>query len=220
MHPILARGGRLALYLGFWIFVGGLLAELLVTQVQFDWPQATLVALPLALAYAFVCLSGWYVSWSMPLVVTSVARIVLTALTASIISSSVWLVAAASVDAGPGAARLAVDPVRVALPGWTRCSSASAFLLYLLSLAVSYLLAAFEQSREAERRALRGQVLARGSRAAAAARADRPAFPVQQPALDQRADRVGSSRGAADVPAAGRLSSREPCARRAGSDYA
>ena len=34
-------------------------------------------------------------------------------------------------------------------------------LLYLLSLAVSYLLAAFELSREAERRALRGQVLAR-----------------------------------------------------------
>jgi len=34
-------------------------------------------------------------------------------------------------------------------------------LLYLLSLAVSYLLAAFERSREAERRGLEAQVLAR-----------------------------------------------------------
>ena len=160
MHPILARGGRLALYLGFWIFVGVLLASLLVTQARFDWREASLVALPLALAYAFVCLSAWYVSRSMPLAVTGAARIVLTALTASIISSSLWLVAARIwmqilVRRGwlshPSGGTAGIDSLLLGF----------GFLLYLLSLAVSYLLAAFEQSREAERRALRGQVLAR-----------------------------------------------------------
>jgi two-component system sensor histidine kinase AlgZ len=160
MHPILARGSRLALYLGFWICVGVLLASLLVTQVRFDWRQAGLVALPLALVYAFVCLSAWYVSWSMPLAVTSAVRIILTALTASIISSSVWLVAARVWMAilarwgwltGPAGGTAGLYPLLLGFGA----------LLYELSLAVSYLLAAFEQSREAERRALRGQVLAR-----------------------------------------------------------
>jgi Histidine kinase/Histidine kinase-, DNA gyrase B-, and HSP90-like ATPase len=160
MHPILAWGGRLALYLGFWIFVGVLLAELLVTQVGFGWQQASLVALPLALAYAFVCLSAWYVSWSMPLAATGAPRIVFTALTASIISSSVWLVAARvwmQILVRHG--WLTYPPRGTA--GVYTLVLGFGFLLYLLSLAVSYLLAAFEQSREAERRALRGQVLAR-----------------------------------------------------------
>jgi histidine kinase len=160
MHPILARSGRLALYLGFWIVVGVLLASLLVTQVRFDWRQATLVALPLALAYAFVCLSAWYVSRSMPLAVTGAARIVLTAVTASVISSSVWLLAARIWIQILARRGWLTDPSR-GTGGLDTLILGFGFLLYELSLAVSYLLAAFEASREAERRALRGQVLAR-----------------------------------------------------------
>ena len=50
MHPILARGGRLALYLALWVVVGVLLGALLVAQTASAGSAAALVALPLALA--------------------------------------------------------------------------------------------------------------------------------------------------------------------------
>jgi hypothetical protein len=62
MHPILARGGRLALYLGLWVIVGLLLAGLLAGQTSLGWAASTTAALPLATAYSFVCLSAWYVA--------------------------------------------------------------------------------------------------------------------------------------------------------------
>jgi hypothetical protein len=94
MHPILARGRRLALYLGLWLLVGGLLGALLVAQALLSWWQAVLVAVPLASVYAFVCLSAWYVTRGMPLAATSAARILGTAVAAAAISSAGWLVVA------------------------------------------------------------------------------------------------------------------------------
>jgi hypothetical protein len=159
MHPILARGGPLALYLGVWVLVGGLLATLLVAQGGLQWSESIAVALPLATTYAFVCLSAWYVSRSMPLVSTTAVRIVATGLTASAISSAGWVVFA-RVWTGFLAGR---GWIPATAGGGAFATSVFAFgtLLYLQSLAVSYLLAAFETSREAERRALEGQVLAR-----------------------------------------------------------
>src|SRR5512134_3107021 len=160
MHPILTGGGRLSLYLGAWALVGGLLAALLVGRVTSTWPGAVVVSLLLALAYAFICLSAWYVARSLPLRSTSRPRIVSTALTASVISSSGWLLMA----------RLWTQALRAR--GWLPATSPDAtgldtlvfglgVLLYLLSLAVSYLLVTFEETRDAEQRALRIQVLAR-----------------------------------------------------------
>ncbi len=83
MHPILARGRRLALYLGLWLVLASLLGALLGAQASLTGWHALIVALPLAYAYAFVCLSVWYVSRSMPLAMTGVARIIGTALAAA-----------------------------------------------------------------------------------------------------------------------------------------
>ena len=58
MHPLLARRGHLALYLRFWAFVGVLMAALLAAQRDLEWVDAALVALPLATAFSFVCLSA------------------------------------------------------------------------------------------------------------------------------------------------------------------
>ena len=91
MHPILARGGRLALYLGLWLLVSALLAALLAGRVGLTWAQAALVALPASLAYAFVCLSAWYVARGLPIKTTGTTRILLTGLVTSLLSSAVWL---------------------------------------------------------------------------------------------------------------------------------
>jgi sensor histidine kinase YesM len=160
MHPILVRGRRVALYLGLWLLVGGLLGALLVAQASLTWSEALLVAVPLASAYAFVCLSAWYVTRSMPLAGTSAARIFATAVASAAISSSGWLLVA-GLWIGVLTAR---GWLRAGLRGDAALDSlifGLGVLLYLLSLAVSYLVVTFEETRDVERRALQGQVLSR-----------------------------------------------------------
>jgi two-component system sensor histidine kinase AlgZ len=160
MHPILARGGRLALYLAVWALAGVLLAALLGGAGSLSWPQSLAVAMPLAMTYAFFCLSSWYVSRSMPFAATAVPRLVATALTAAATSALLWLALAwmwVEVLARRGAgfdAHTAFGTIDELLFGF-------GVLLYLLSLAVSHLIGSFEQSRDTERRALEVQVLAR-----------------------------------------------------------
>jgi two-component system sensor histidine kinase AlgZ len=155
MHPILARRRLLALYLGVWVLVAGLLGVLLVAQAGLSWWHSALVALPLSLVYAFICLSAWYVARGMPMATTGAVRIVATSLIAAVVSSAGWL----------AIGRLWIGALITR--GWIKDVSVHSLifgigvLLYLLSLAVSYLLATFEETREAERRALQVQVLAR-----------------------------------------------------------
>lgn len=159
MHPILARGSRLALYLAAWTLVGMLLAALLAGPGGLSAARSLVVAIPLALVYAFFCLSAWYVARSTPLGPTGGVRLIATALTASAISSAAWLVVAR------GWLELFAEGSRVAPPDLFPALRALIFgfglLLYLLSISVSYVVAAFERSRDAERRGFEAQVLAR-----------------------------------------------------------
>lgn len=160
MHPILARGGRLALYLAVWALAGMLLAALLAGAGGLSRSQSLAVAMPLALTYAFFCLSSWYVSRSMPLTATGTLRLTATALTAAFMSSAGWLALARGwieVLARRGAgfdAHTTFQRIDALVFGF-------GVLLYLLSIAVSHLVGSFERSRETERRALEVQVLAR-----------------------------------------------------------
>jgi two-component system, LytTR family, sensor histidine kinase AlgZ len=159
VHPIFARASRLALYLGLWVLVSGLLASLIAGRLGLTWLQAVLVSLPVALVYAFVCLSAWYVARNLPIKTTGTWRILLTGLLASTLSSAVWLAAAGfwlSLLVGRGWL-----PVSARGGGYQSLIFGFGVLLYLLSLTVGYLLVMFEDSRTADRRALQVQVLAR-----------------------------------------------------------
>jgi len=110
-------------------------------------------------AYSFVCLSAWYVARSMPLAGTGTIRVVATALAAATLSAAMWLVL------GRGwmallATRWPAHPTRTFAAIQTLLFGAGV-LLYLLALAVSYVLVVFEASQDAQRRGLQGQVLAR-----------------------------------------------------------
>jgi signal transduction histidine kinase len=160
MHPILAHGRRLALYLVFWAAFGALLAVLLSVQAGLPRWVAAIVALPLSLVYGSVCLSAWYVSRSLPLARTGSIRIGATALTSALVTSAAWLLMAR------GWLRIlewlgAVEGTASHAAGTHALLFGFGVLLYLLSLAVSYLLVTFEQSKEAERRGLQVQVFAR-----------------------------------------------------------
>ncbi len=160
MHPILARPGRLAAYIAIWVPLGALLAALLALQGVLGWTEALVVAVPLSVIYGFLSLSTWYVTGGSPVHRVGALRVGVTAVFSSFLSSAVWLLIArgwlglvgefAPWKGGSATFRAAAPT----LFGF-------GFLLYLLAMAVSYLAAAFALSREAERRELELQVLAR-----------------------------------------------------------
>jgi two-component system sensor histidine kinase AlgZ len=159
MYPLLARRSHLAVYLLLWMLMGVLLAAALALQGGLSWTAALAGGVPMAVAYSFVCLSAWYVARSMPLAGTGTIRVVATALAAATLSAAMWLVL------GRGwmallATRWPAHPTRTFAAIQTLLFGAGV-LLYLLALAVSYVLVVFEASQDAQRRGLQGQVLAR-----------------------------------------------------------
>src|SRR5688572_27692893 len=160
MHPILARPGSLAAYIAIWVPLGGLLAALLALQGVFGWLNALIVAVPLSISYGFLCLSAWYVTGGSPVERAGALRVGVTAVAASFLSSALWLLMARAwlvLIASVGERGEITAGFRAAAP----TLFAFGFLLYLLAMAVSYLAAAFAVSRDAERRGLELQVLAR-----------------------------------------------------------
>ncbi|MEO6213295.1 MAG: histidine kinase [Vicinamibacterales bacterium] len=157
MHPILARGRRLAVYLLIWLVVGAGLCGLLAGQGGLDWRAALAFGFPLSIALAFICLSAWYVSRYTPLGTAGPARLIGSALGASLVSSAAWVVLARAWGAGLerwGDLHVSFETVG---------SVCFAFgqLAYLMSLAASYIATAAEHTRAAEHRALEVQVLSR-----------------------------------------------------------
>jgi two-component system sensor histidine kinase AlgZ len=160
MHPILARPSRLTAYVAVWIPLGAALASLLSLQHVFNWEEASVFAIPLAIALGFLCLSAYYAARSMPATRVDLPRVIVTTIAAAFLSSAVWLLLARGWLA-------AVNSMRP-WPGSHGDFHDAAptlfwfgFLLYLLAVAVSSLAVTFEAARDAERRGLELQVLAR-----------------------------------------------------------
>ena len=176
--------------------------------------DAIVVAVPLAVAYGFLCLSAWYVTGGSPVDRAGALRVGVSAVASSFLSSAVWLLIArgwlgviGSFGRWPDVAAV----FRLAAP----TLFGFGFLLYLLAMAASYLAAAFNVSRDAERRGLELQVLAREAELRALRAQIDPHFlfnSLQSISALTTADR---GRGAADVPAARGLPARDARARRA-----
>ena len=160
MYPLLSRRSYLAIYLLLWLLVGGLLAALIAAEGSLGWMMASVIALPLTLAFSFVCLSSWYVARGMPLAGTGSVRVGATAIAAAVLSSAMWVFIARGWVAVVAPRFGGLDPRRV-FGTIDTLVFGFGVLLYLLSLAVSYVLVVFEASQEAERRGLQVQVLAR-----------------------------------------------------------
>jgi two-component system, LytTR family, sensor histidine kinase AlgZ len=159
VHPILAKPERLAAYLGAWALAAAQIAYV-VRGNALSFAEALLLVVPPFMAYAFVCLSAYYVCRAVPLRATGAGRVLVAMLLATAIAGGIWL---------------AMDRLWVALleqsarfqylgPRYRQQSAslfAAAELLFLFALAVHYLGLAFEQTREAEERQSAAQVHAR-----------------------------------------------------------
>ncbi|HEY7335076.1 MAG TPA: histidine kinase [Bryobacteraceae bacterium] len=158
MHPIFRKRSWFAAYLVLWLALAGTLAALLrVPGAALAWREALLVAIPLCLFFAFVCLTPWYMGRQLPLASTNGFKLGLYHASAAILATALWIALARAIgySLNLGARLNAGIPPLIAV----------GLLLYLLSVALHYVLLAFEISRQAalgardaELRALKAQI--------------------------------------------------------------
>jgi hypothetical protein len=160
MHPILGQLRRLGFYLLAWIPLGAILLYLLAALGGLSWPRAAALAIPLCMVYAFVCLSAWYSCRGTPLETSSFSRLALTHLSAAVVAGGIWVVVAkvlavalSTVFAGLEQQIVKDYPLLLG----------SGVLLYLLAVALHYVLLSDQASHEAEKREAEARVLARES---------------------------------------------------------
>jgi hypothetical protein len=160
MHPILANRNHLRLYLAAWLPVIAMISVLLVMSGRLSWPDALALAVPLGILNAFMCLSAWYLCRSFPLQSTGIPRLFSVYAIASFLTSSLWVFLGK-----PWSVLIANVPMLSDLGDRYGEQVPLLFvigiLLFLLIVAVHYLLNSFETARQVERRALQNQILAR-----------------------------------------------------------
>ena len=161
MHPLVATRGRFTLYLMAWLPFGGLLAYLLVVTGGLEWLPAAAVSLPLALFYALLCLGPWYMCRVLPLGPSQIPKLLGNHVAAAVAAALIWIVLAKG---------LALLLGRYFFPRFDQRLSAQlallfgvGVLLYLLSVALHYLILSLENSKEAETREQEARTLARES---------------------------------------------------------
>src|ERR1700741_4600814 len=159
MHPLFTRG-RFGLYLVAWIPLAAILTYLMASGGRMGWLGFAVVAFPLCVVYAFICLSAWYSAKSAPLNATSPPRLWLTHVLASTFLSLVW------VQLGRFFAYLLsrapfFSGLSDRFSGQFPILFGAGFLFYLLAVSSSYVMLSLETSREAEARAMETSVLAR-----------------------------------------------------------
>src|ERR1700691_3766201 len=160
MHPILSQLRRVIIYLLAWIPIAGLLAYLLTVSHEISAHEAISLSVPLCLLYAFLCLTSWYSCRGNPLEKYGLGRLIATHLTAALVASIIWAVAAESLASTLSkmhsfeglSARFRPEVPLVIVTG---------LLLYLLWITLYYVIIAVEASRDAEARVMKASVLAR-----------------------------------------------------------
>jgi two-component system sensor histidine kinase AlgZ len=159
MHPILAQRGTWLLWAIIWIAIGAALSVLLAQIEGLTLWAGLLLIVPITLVYGFICSGSWYLCRIAPLRGSATLRIVSVHTFGALISSSLWL------QIGEGWATLLEQLPWLANIGdrfWHQSPLLVSLgvALFLLSSAVHYILIALADSRDAETRALRMQVLA------------------------------------------------------------
>ncbi|MFH1176259.1 MAG: histidine kinase [Acidobacteriota bacterium] len=147
-------------YLAAWAPVAALLAAVAWQIAGASWPEAVALAVPLALIYAFICLAAWYPCQAVPLGAARLPKVMATHALAASLSTVVWLFFAAT-----WVALLEQLPPFAAtgerFPRLAPALLVAGLLLYVLAASLHYLVIAFEQGRQAEKRELELVILAR-----------------------------------------------------------
>lgn len=159
-HPILTDRHRLGAYLLAWAPLGALTSAVLAAAEPEAWRAALALTLPASLLLGFLCLAAWYPSRANPAATTPPLRLAAVhvsaaAATTAFLLAVTWAWSHALATIGTFAA--APEILQRHLP----LMSLTAFLLYLLAAAASYVFLGHEAAHQAQTRALELQVTAR-----------------------------------------------------------
>ena len=161
MHPLIAGQGRLSLYLLAWIPLGSVAGLSAGMMGGLAGLEAVTLSFPLALFYALICLAPWYMCRVLPLGDSRTLKVFGNHLAAAIVAGLTWIVLAKGLACRSG---------RYFFPGLNERFSPQlpllfgiGVLLYLLSVALHYVLLSMESSKEAETREQEALTLARES---------------------------------------------------------
>ncbi len=160
MHPLLLGRLRPLLYLAVWVGIGAGLTALLETLEPRPLTDAVVFAGPLTLAYAFACLSAWWVCRSNPIGSLDPMRLFAKLFGVALQSSALW-VGMATLWAVFLSRQFAIGPDRAGLFRDLTALGIVGVVLYLESIAIHYTLLVFETARAAERRVFESEVSAR-----------------------------------------------------------
>lgn len=159
MHPILSDKKRVFIYLIIWGAVGILSGLVLASMTGAELLHTTAFAFPLIMIYSQMNLSAWYITKAFPIEKTSIWRILLVVAVSLVIISSVWTLLAWG--------WLTIVQQMYSITLFNHSVSQQLLMIFgfgvqifVISLALSYLLVAFENSRNAERRAFELRLLA------------------------------------------------------------
>src|SRR5690242_4360022 len=139
MHPILRSPKLLAAYLFLWQVLAVMLAALLHGSGPVSWKEALLLGFPLCLLQAFLCLAPWYTCRQTPLASARVARIVGYHFSAAVLATSLWIALARAI----GSAINLENRLKPSIPQLISLG----LLMYMLSVALHYVVLAVEASR-------------------------------------------------------------------------
>ena len=159
MHPILSDKNKLFVYLVVWGGIG-ILSGFIISYFNGLQAQYSIaLALPMMLIYGEVNLSAWYLCRAFPIERTSLGKVILIASVSVVIISSLWTLL------GWGIKNAIEQFFSVTLsPLPLNQSLLIVFItgipLFLFSLAVSYLIAAFERTKESDNAAYEARLLA------------------------------------------------------------
>ncbi len=160
MHPLLARPGAFVVYLLAWVPLTAILGALLVLAGGTSPLEAAVVSPLLTGVYAFVCLSSWYLCVAFPIRTSRLFSLGVTITVASCVAASLWVLWGATLGS-----LLALAPPFATLPETLRTATPVVLilgiLLYLLAVALHYLLAAAREAQEREEREAELKSLAR-----------------------------------------------------------
>jgi two-component system sensor histidine kinase AlgZ len=161
MHPIFDQLRRLILYLSAWIPFAALMSYLLSFTHDLTLAESAILAFPLCLLYAFVCLSAWYPCRVTPINRSGLDRLLWTHLGGALAAAGLWVVAAWVLAWTLSSNFAALRGLNTRVTRELPLILGTGILFYLLSVFFYYVLIALEASKEAEARLIKTQVLAR-----------------------------------------------------------
>ena len=162
MHPLLHNLRAALLYFAAWVPLGAILGLLISVAGSFTILETAAIIVPVTVILAFVCLSPWYACRALPLRSTAAGRLLGQHLLAAAVVSAAVLFVARIITGSLSDVRPELDKKFAAAEA---VLAAMVAMIYLLSIAMHYVVIEAQTSRrsellarEAQLRALKAQV--------------------------------------------------------------